>query len=299
MKQKLLSLLLLLAVAAQPLAARGSKDSKPQKKVTQYKGYKLVWHDEFDKDGRPAPHWDFEQGFVRNREAQWYQPDNATVKDGLLVIEGRKERVANPRFKEGSKDWRNQEYAEYTSASLTTRKSFTFKYGRVEVRARIPAFDGAWPAIWLLGNKGPWPQNGEIDIMEYYIRDGKPSILANACWSSSRRHNAVWDTAVVPFSQFTDRDPDWASKFHLWRMDWDADFIRIYLDGELMNEIDLAQTCNQGCDGNTENPFSNDIEDFQDYLLLNLAMGSSGGKIDESRLPFHYYVDFVRVYQKE
>lgn len=261
--------------------------------------YHLVWSDEFDRDGQPSADWSAEEGFVRNNELQWYQAGNATVKDGCLVIEGRKERLPNPNYDPQSKDWRrNRQYAEYTSACLTTQGKREFRYGRFEVRAKIPVSSGSWPAIWLLGNKWEWPSNGEIDIMEFYISGGKPSVLANACWGSRERWNAVWDSSVTPLTHFTDRDPAWADKFHLWCMDWDETFIRIYLDGELLNEVDLSKTENQGHGGNHHNPFSNNVDGFGAYLLLNLAIGSNGGTPDETKMPLRYYVDYVRVYQK-
>lgn len=263
------------------------------------KGYRLVWSDEFEVDGRPSKDWTFERGFKRNQELQWYQSQNAWVKDGCLVIEGRKEHRKNPLYEAGSSDWRrNREFIEYTSSSLITRLGFQFLYGRVEVRAKIPVASGSWPAIWLLGNKWEWPQNGEIDMMEYYIKDGVPSILANACWGSTERWKAVWDSVVMPFTHFTEMDPDWADKFHIWRMDWDKDFIRLYLDDELLNEIDLSKTVNGGYGGNHENPFSNTIPGFKHYILLNLALGSNGGEPDASQFPLRYLIDYVRVYQK-
>ena len=261
-------------------------------------GMRLVWSDEFDTDGRPSKDWTYEQGFQRNQEAQWYQRQNAYVKDGCLVIEGRREHRRNPNYIAGSNDWRtNREFIEYTSSSLTTRLSQQFLYGRFEIRAKIPTATGAWPAIWLLGNKWEWPQNGEIDIMEYYIKNGKPSILANACWGSDQRWNAVWDSEVIPFTHFTDKDPEWADKFHVWRMDWDEHYIRIYLDDELLNEIDLSKTQNGGYGGNRENPFVNRVPGFKHYLLLNLALGGNGGEPDISQFPLRYYIDYVRVYQ--
>ena len=269
-----------------PILAKGQKE------------YRLVWSDEFEVDGRPSKDWTFERGFKRNQELQWYQSQNAWVKDGCLVIEGRKEHRKNPLYEAGSSDWRrNREFIEYTSSSLTTRLGFQFLYGRVEVRAKIPVASGSWPAIWLLGNKWEWPQNGEIDMMEYYIKDGVPSILANACWGSTERWKAVWDSVVMPFTHFTEKDPDWADRFHIWRMDWDKDCIRLYLDDELLNEIDLSQTFNGGYGGNTENPFSNTVPGFKHYILLNLALGSNGGEPDCSQFPLHYYIDYVRVYQ--
>lgn len=278
-----------------------SADYKPTAKhsaVPSYDGYQLVWHDEFDIDGRPGSDWSAETGFIRNNELQWYQADNATVSGGCMDIEGRKERLSNPNYSAGSSDWRsNRQYAEYTSSCMTTQNSRTFMYGRFEVRAKIPVATGSWPAIWLLGNKWEWPMNGEIDILEYYIKNGSPSILANACWSSPRKWDAVWDESVTPFTHFTSKDADWAKKFHLWRMDWDKDFIRIYLDGELLNEVDLSATVNQGYKGNHMNPFSNNEENFGAYILLNLAIGSNGGEPDTSKFPLHYYIDYVRVYQ--
>ena len=260
--------------------------------------YQLVWSDEFDVEGKPSNNWTYEYGFVRNEELQWYQSQNAYVKDGSLVIEGRRERFPNPFYVAGSRDWRrNREFVEYTSSCLTTRLSHQFLYGRVEVRAKIPTATGAWPAIWLLGNKWDWPQNGEIDMMEYFIKDGSPSILANACWGSDKRWTAVWDSAVIPFTHFTDKDPAWSDKFHIWSMDWTQQYIRLYLDDELLNEIDLSKTFNQGYTGNTENPFTNTVPGFGHYLLLNLAIGSNGGTPDVTQFPLRYYIDYVRVYQ--
>ena len=260
--------------------------------------YRLVWSDEFDKDGRPADVWIHESGFVRNEELQWYQADNARVSGGCLVIEAQREDVANPRYAEGSRDWRrNRQTAHFTSSSVTTQRSFTFKYGRVEVRAKIPVASGAWPAIWLLGNRWPWPQNGEVDMLEFYRPKGVPSILANTCWGSKRPYMPVWDSVVTPLTHFTDRDAEWADRFHIWRMDWDPHYIRLFLDDELLNETDLSLTRNGGVDGNNENPFSNTLPDFGAYILLNLAIGANGGEPDPKAFPMRYLVDYVRVYQ--
>ncbi len=93
-------------------------------------GWKPVWGDEFDKDGRPDPlKWSYEIGFVRNRELQWYQPDNARCEKGLLIIEGRRERKRNPNYDLNSKDWKaSRESAEYTSASLITEVDYVRVY---------------------------------------------------------------------------------------------------------------------------------------------------------------------------
>src|SRR5207249_2510749 len=83
----------------------------------------LLWSDEFSTDGRPDPrHWMFENGVVRNSELQWYQPDNARVERGLLVIEARRERKANPGYQAGATDWkRGREFADYTSMTSRPR----------------------------------------------------------------------------------------------------------------------------------------------------------------------------------
>ncbi len=258
----------------------------------------LVWSDEFNADGPPdASVWNYEQGFVRNEEDQWYQLGNAVCKDGCLVIEARREsgQRKNPDYEAGSGDWRKKrEFIEYTSSSLNTAGKKEFLYGRFEARARIPVAKGAWPAIWTLGRGIEWPSCGEIDVMEYYHINGVPHILANAAWGTDRQWDAKWNSRAVPYSHFTEKDADWASKFHTWRMDWDEEAIKLYLDDELLNEIRLSQTVN-GSIGKGTNPFTK-----PQYILLNLAMGGiNGGPIDESALPMKYEIDYVRIYQKE
>ncbi len=259
--------------------------------------WQLVWSDEFNTDGAlDSSVWNFEQGYARNEEAQWYQSDNAICKDGLLIIEARKEESRkNPLYVPGSNDWRKKrEFIGYTSSSVTTAGKKEFLYGRFEIKARIPVAKGAWPAIWTLGSGLEWPSCGEIDIMEYYQIKGKPHILANAAWGTDKHWHAKWDSQATSYSHFTDKDIDWASKFHIWRMDWDEESIKLFLDDELLNEIPLKNTVN-GKIGKGINPFTK-----PQYLLLNLAIGGiNGGPIDEAALPMKYEIDYVRVYQKE
>src|SRR5690606_1227135 len=107
--------------------------------IPPVEGYELVWSDEFEEDGKPdSRNWSYEKGFVRNEELQYYQAANAEVKDGLLVIEGRREKIKNATHEPGSGDWRKErEYAAYSSASINTRGKREFRYGIIEVRARI------------------------------------------------------------------------------------------------------------------------------------------------------------------
>ncbi|CAN5725032.1 hypothetical protein BH11ARM2_BH11ARM2_22720 [soil metagenome] len=244
---------------------------------------RLVWADEFRKPGRPDPaNWTYERGFERNQELQWYQPENARVEGGKLVIEGRRERVRNPNYEAGSPDWRkNREFAEYTSACVKTMGLHSWQYGRFEVKARISARPGLWPAIWTLGVEHPWPQCGEVDILEHYDR----SILANTVYGPG---GGTWDSAKIPYEQIAGKDKDWDRKFHTWRMDWDASSIKLSLDGRLLNETDVTKTLNP--DG--VNPFHQ-----PHYLLLNLAIGSNGGDPSATEFPTRYEIDYVRVYQ--
>lgn len=251
-------------------------------------GWKLAWADEFDKDGRPDPrNWSYEAGFVRNRELQWYQPANAWCEAGLLIIEGRRERRQNQNYAPNSRDWKaSSEYADYTSASVMTRGRHQWQYGRFEMRARIDARPGLWPAFWTLGVEGEWPGNGEIDVMEYY----GGMLLANVAWGTEKRQVAEWDTVKKPITEFN--DPDWSRKFHVWRMDWDDEVIKLYVDEILLNTTDLKDTFNKNTAG--KNPFHQ-----PHYMILNLAIGGTqGGDPSRTNFPARFEVDYVRVYQK-
>jgi beta-glucanase (GH16 family) len=251
-------------------------------------GYALVWADEFDRDGAPDPaNWTYERGFVRNQELQWYQPENARVDHGLLIIEGRRERHANPHYQPDVKTWqRSREFAEYTSASLTTRGLHAWQYGRFEMRARIDTRAGLWPAFWTLGASGPWPANGEVDVMEYY----RGLLLANVAWASAERGRAVWADTRRPVASLG--DPDWSSRFHVWRMDWDEDRIQLFVDDERLNDVDLSKTIDR--DGSGTNPFHQ-----PHYIILNLAIGgTSGGDPSATAFPVRFEVDYVRVFRK-
>ncbi|MCR5350946.1 MAG: glycoside hydrolase family 16 protein [Bacteroidales bacterium] len=274
-----------------------SRDARP----TEYEGMTLVWHDEFDTPGRPGPDWSYERGFVRNQEHQWYQEENCFVEDGVLVLEARRETVENPQYDPNApeRDWkRSRKVAEYTSGSVNTRNSFTFKYGKLEVRAKISVEKGSWPAIWTLGNHWGWPFCGEIDVMEYYLVRDTPTILANAAWGSENG-GSEWRTTHHPLSRFLEKDPEWVEKYHVWMMDWTPDRLVLSLDGEVLNTVDLSETVNGGFRGNTENPFSNDHPDFAHYILLDYAIGGqNGGDPSGSSWPQRYCIDYVRVYQK-
>lgn len=281
------SFLVLLLLLQQKLSAQNQLQKLDDNKL------KLIWSDEFNVDGAPDPNnWNFEYGFIRNQELQWYQPQNARCENGLLIIEGKHERVENPNYNPLGLDWRTtRKYASYTSACLITKNLHEWPvYGYYEIRGRINITQGSWPAIWMLGKEKNWPDCGEIDIMEFYRINDIPHLLANVAWGSIHENKASWNTSAKKLTDFVEKDPDWSKKFHTWAMKWDKEFIRIYLDGNLLNEVDLSETLNL----DNYNPFKGNNK-F--YLLLDLAIGSNGGEPDHTGFPLKFEVDYVRIYK--
>lgn len=273
-------------------------------------GYRLVWHDEFEKDGLPDPNkWDYEVGFVRNKEAQYYtraRKENCRIEKGVLILEARRENFANPNYtgaKGEGKDVATQPgysaqanatraSAEYTAPSLITRKKAEWKYGRIEVRAKLPEGRGIWPAIWMLGsNRGAvkWPNCGEIDLLEYV--GYAPDVVHANVHMPARFTPGLDDagrTKAGMKATFPLREPH--KDFHLYAMDWDEKRIRISVDGNEYFRYDNPGSGPQAW------PFDQPF-----YLLLNVAVGGTwGGKqgIDPAIFPQRMEVDYVRVYQK-
>ena len=250
-------------------------------------GYRLVWSDEFNHEGRPdSSKWNYEYGLVRNEEQQWYQPENARCEKGLLVIEARREEKNNPGYSAGATDWRSKSpTAEYTSSCLITAGKAQWQYGRFEMRGRIDISDGLWPAWWTLGVSKNWPANGEIDIMEYY----RKKLLANIALLGEN-NKTEWHSNI--FSTDSLGGPDWASKFHVWRMDWTESFIALFIDDKLLNKVPMESLVNK--DGSGFHGFKQ-----PHYMLLNLAIGGqNGGNPEKTSFPRRFEVDWVRVYQQ-
>lgn len=254
--------------------------------------WKLVWSDEFDKPGLPDPaKWNYEEGFVRNNEAQYYtraRSENARVENGMLIIEARKEKMQNAAYDAsapgGSR--RGRADAEYTSASLTTRGKAGWTYGRIEVRAKLPPGRGTWPAIWTLGTNSSrvgWPACGEIDIMEFV--GFEPGVIhANI---HTRKYNHVKKTGKG--SQIS--IPDASEQFHIYALEWDKDRMDFFVDDK------KYFTYTNEASGTDAWPYDQD-----QYLILNLAIGGAWGGakgIDDSCFPQRYYIDYVRVYQRK
>jgi len=261
---------------------------------SQAEDWKLVWSDEFDKAGLPDPaKWNFETGFLRNNEQQFYtreRPENARVENGMLVIEARKEQFKNPDYDPEAQGrgsaGRRKEFAAYTSASLTTRGKAAWTYGRIEVRAKLPAGRGVWPAIWLLGSNIPevgWPRCGEIDLMEFVGFD--PGVIhANI---HTAKYNHIRKNGKG--SQIT--IPDAATVFHVYALEWDKARLDFFVDGHKYFTYE-----NEGS-GPDAWPY-----DKEQYLILNFAIGGDWGGakgIDDTIFPQRYCIDYVRVYQKQ
>lgn len=285
----LLSLLLAPAISAQTASEEGKNDKgKPEWEIP---GWELVWHDEFDKDGKPDPKdWNFEHGFCRNHEDQWYQEDNAVIKDGHLIITAKKldKPIKNPNYQPGSGDWkRNREWIEYTSSSMTTSRKHEFLYGRFEIRAKLPMEEGMWPAFWTVGVSESWPAGGEIDIMEYY----RQRLHANVAWQGT--NGTKWESQNRLVSEFEKKDPDYRNKWHVFRMEWTEDFITLFVDDVLMNEQDISEVRNARY-RSVANPFHQ-----KHYPWINLAIGGdNGGDLKNVKWPKEYIIDYIRIYQK-
>lgn len=252
----------------------------------------LIWSDEFEYEGLPdKTKWDYEEGFVRNKEMQYYtreRKENVRVENGVLVIEGRKEDFKNTKFKAGSKNWQEQrDVAKYTSGSINTLGKAEFKYGRIEVRAKVPQGKGMWPAIWMMGThraRVGWPRCGEIDIMEYV---GKDPHSIHACIhfaDPANKDEAIHKSAGK--GTLTIHEP--YKNFHIYAIEWNETQIRFFVGDKQYSTFNV-DAAGKGQD----NPFLK-----PHYLLLNLAIGGSwGGEIDDHALPQRYEIDYVRVFK--
>lgn len=251
--------------------------------------YKLVWSDEFNKAGNPDPKkWGYEIGFVRNNESQYYTDrlENAQVEHGNLVIQARREKFKNAAFKSvAEKDSRTQrEFAEYTSASLTTRNLAEWKYGKIDVRAKLPRGVGAWSAIWMLGanwDEVGWPACGEIDIMENVGFD--ENVIHGTVHTKAYNHMI----GTQKGKKITVNDV--YGKYHIYSIEWTSEKVDFMVDGVIYNTVvnDNKTTA--------EWPFDQNF-----HLKINNAIGGDwGGQkgIDDTSFPQKMYVDYVRVYQ--
>ncbi len=256
-------LLLLGALCAQADSFAQSDNQKPD------------WSDEFNYTGLPdSSKWKSDVGGHGwgNNELQFYtnkDTQNAVVRNGVLVITARKQ---------------DKENRNYTSAKILTKGIKEFKYGRIEVRAKLPAGVGTWPAIWMLGTnikEAGWPGCGEIDIMEHvgYNKDSLFGTIHSAAYNHTKGTQKGKGIFIInPYSQF-----------HTYAIDWTAEKIDFLMDGKIYYTVNNEHLTQK------EWPFEQPF-----YLILNLAIGGGwGGKmgVDNSIFPAVMEVDYVRYYK--
>ena len=255
----------------------------------------LVWSDEFDQDGLVSQDkWNVEtippnNGSWWNGELQFYtdKEDNIRVEEGLLKITAKYE---------------SYEGKNYTSARINTQDKFEFTYGRVEMRAKLPNWEGMWPAFWLLGaniDEIGWPNCGELDILEHgdYVKDSTsndPGLISSAVHYGPQDYSR--QTTNVPNKIFFDTGQERFirsekiiekpfEEYHTYSMQWAPDKIQFFIDEEMHLEFPMQSQ---------HSPFDKPF-----FLLLNLAVGGhwTDGYVASGFTEATYEIDYVRVYQ--
>lgn len=228
----------------------------------------LLWSEEFNTDGAPdSTKWGYNIGTGSNgwgnNELEYYtsRPENAIVQGGVLKVNALKE---------------NYNGSGYTSARLLSKNKFAFTYGKVEIRAKLPAGVGTWPAVWMLGANDAtvgWPNCGEIDIMEHLGRTLN-TIYGTLHYPGHSGGNADGTTTVIA---------DATTAFHIYSMDWSATAIKIYVDGLLFHTTPNSAAL----------PFNHDF-----FFLIDFALGGGfGGPLDPAFTKGTLEVDYIRVYK--
>jgi beta-glucanase (GH16 family) len=242
-----------------------------------------VWCEEFDYEGLPdTDKWFYDVGGNGwgNNELQYYtsaDEDNVFVSDGNLRITALREPFSGN---------------DYTSARLITKYRGDWEYGRVEVRAQMPAGRGLWSAIWMLPTSntyGIWPNSGEIDIMEHVGYDGDK--IHGTIHTGAYNHKEgtqIGYTKTVPTAE---------TEFHVYTMEWEPGYIELFVDGVSFGRFGYNPLFNVGTENYEAWPF-----DIPFHLILNIAVGGDWGGlrgVDDSIFPTSMIVDYVRVYQKD
>lgn len=243
--------------------------------IAQESGWKLIWHDEFSENGKPdSTKW----SFTGRGTSDWkcYCTDNdstAYVNNGRLYLEG--------ILSEDASDT-----AEYQTGCISTKEKFFFKYGKLEVRARLPQGQGAWPAIWLLPETnahGGWPKGGEIDVMEHLNYDSIFYQTIHSYYIDRLNHrDDPKHYATAPFK---------AGEFNIFGMEWYPDRIDLLINGK--KTFSYPRITNDTT--HTQWPFDQPF-----YILLDQALGGNWpGPVNKDDLPAVMEVDWVRVYEQD
>ncbi|WGL18440.1 family 16 glycosylhydrolase [Microbulbifer bruguierae] len=268
-------------------------------------GYCLVWADEFSGDAIDPEKWNHEKNCTGggNNEAQCYVDDekNSWVANDLLTIKAIREDASGPNRVDDDPNYDPDDTSgngSYTSARLRSKGLGDWKYGRFEMRAKLPQGQGSWPAFWMLPSEwayGSWPLSGEIDILEAVnLKVGGEDQI-----HGTLHYGDIWPGNVYTGEAYRipgDLNP--ADDFHTYAVEWEEGEIRWYVDGD--------HYATQTRDGwfttaALENPNAPFDQSF--HLILNLAVGGdwpanvNDTGIDESAFPQEYQIDYVRVYQ--
>lgn len=248
------------------------------------RGQTLVWSDEFDGPAIDLSTWTFNTGGsgFGNGELQYYtaRSENAFIENGSLVIEARRENYLGDKA--------------FTSSRLLTNGRFSFKYGTIEARIKLPNVDyGLWPALWIMGDSFGalnWPACGEIDIMEFGRKDGllagtiNERVSAAAHWELNDEHVYVTD--------FIDRPAPMYEDYHLFKLEWTPTHLQTFVDDVPFWSLDISD------------PINDDMGEFHEpmFLLTNLAVGgwnfieiTDPGAITAA-FPARMYIDYIRLY---
>ena len=240
-----------------------------------YAGYTLAWSDEFSGTSLDESVWNREfgngSGGWGNNELEYYTggPRNILVTNGNLVIEARKETMDN---------------FNYTSARLTTQGKKTFKFGRIDIRAKLPVGKGIWPALWMLGTNistSGWPACGEIDIMEL-IGTYPSRVTGTLHWKGTNGGDAT-----IGGNYFL-QEGDFSQQFHVFSIVWTQDKLKWYIDDKLYLSGSSSDT------GNAYYPFNAD-----QFFIFNVAVGGNwpGSPDATTAFPQRMFVDYIRVFQ--
>jgi beta-glucanase (GH16 family) len=270
---------LILAAAAQSLSANNYAIDEPMPAHSA----KLIWSDEFSGKSLDMSKWSYDTSRNKvgwfNGELQYYAADrheNLRLENGKLIIELRKDPQAINKFA----DWGKQ---QYSSAKIVTKGKASFTYGFVEVSAKLPCARGTWPAIWMMPEAaGPWPDGGEIDILEQV---GSQPNVAHATL-----HTKLFNHVMHTGRGSETPVPTACSAFHRYQLAWTPEVITIGVDDRAYMRVRNDQPGGRGA-WPFDTPF---------YLILNLAMGGNWAAakgIDDAALPQRMKVDYVRVWQ--
>ena len=247
--------------------------------------WNLIWADEFEQGDVDNQKWNklrWRPGWVNNEQQAYTDRDtNIFIRDGNLIVRA----LIEPGYVDN--DYTDSEYnTDFTSGRLNTAGKHSWKYGKFEIKAKLPKGRGSWPAIWMLGSNIStigWPDCGEIDIMEHVGYD-EGNIHGSIHTADYNHMKGTQKSGGIEIETATD-------SFHIYALEWDSTYLRFLVD----NNPYFFIYNNSNGDQNKW-PFN-----LNHYLILNLAVGGDWGGvqgIDQTQFPMEMEVDYVRVYEK-